>query len=191
MTHLTRVQFVDAAEGHRDSWVDRHLDGCERCRQELASLTRVLRDAQAGDVPEPSPLFWDHFSARVATAIREEGRPTTEAWRGWFHWSRLVPLGALGALVVALVTSIPSNQSAVWTPADVARVYEPLESPLGVEGDWRELADLVGPLDWDAASDAGLTLVPGAAEVAALDLTDEERRELSQLIAGELARAKS
>ena len=53
------------------------------------------------------------------------------------------------------------------------------------------LAELVGPLDWETAGAAGLALAPGDAELGVLDLSDDERRELSRLIAGELARVKS
>ena len=52
--------------------------------------------------------------------------------------------------------------------------------------EWRALAELVGPLDWEAASEAGLALAPGDADRAVLDLDDAERRELSRLVATEL-----
>jgi hypothetical protein len=59
------------------------------------------------------------------------------------------------------------------------------------DGEWSALAELVGPLDWEAAGAAGLSLAPGDTELELLDLTPDERRELSRLIAGELARVKS
>ena len=53
------------------------------------------------------------------------------------------------------------------------------------------LADLVGTIDLDTAGDAGLTIVPGTAEMAALDLNAQEQEELGRLIRAELERSKS
>jgi hypothetical protein len=57
--------------------------------------------------------------------------------------------------------------------------------------DWAVVADLVGPVDWDTAGAAGLTIAPGDAELAVLSLTEEEQREFVRLLAGELDRSKS
>ena len=39
-----------------------------------AALTSLLSRAKTVDVPEPSPLFWDHFSSRVRAAIVDRDR---------------------------------------------------------------------------------------------------------------------
>ena len=46
---------------------------------------RCCADAPTVEVPEPSPLFWDHFSARVSEACASR-RPTAAAAR--FGWAR-------------------------------------------------------------------------------------------------------
>ena len=61
---------------------------------------------------------------------------------------------------------------------------------LSEEG-WTMVADLVGTIDLETADAAGLTIAPGTAELAALDLDAREQQELRRLIRAELERAKS
>jgi len=56
---------------------------------------------------------------------------------------------------------------------------------------WVMLADLVGDIDLDTASAAGVRLMPGDAEQAVLQLTAEEQQELTRLLKAELTRVKS
>ena len=72
MAHLTSAEFVDLAEGARDAASAPHLAECDRCRRELADVRRMMAAAGASDVPEPSPLFWDHLSARVREGVAAE-----------------------------------------------------------------------------------------------------------------------
>ncbi len=101
MSHLTPEEFVDAVDGTLGPLSDdrlRHLKGCVRCRDELASLGATLRDTRAADIPEPSPLFWDHLSRRVRERISKEAETEARAasagdawWWAW-TWSRpLIP----------------------------------------------------------------------------------------------------
>jgi hypothetical protein len=194
VTHFTPQEFVDAAEGTLAAGRLGHLEQCETCRRQVGALVALMREAADAPVPEPSPLFWEHFSARVRDAVRQEAAPVAPRWAGWLRWPTLVPLGALAALVMALVTTIPRSEPPLAPPAGADLVGEIPGAAAGDAGadlDWRALADLVGPLDWETAGEAGLTLVPGDAELAAMELNDDERRELTRLIAGELARAKS
>ena len=46
-------------------------------------------------------------------------------------------------------------------------------------------------MDWDTAVSAGLTVAPGAADQAVLELTAAEQQELTRLLQAELTRAKS
>ena len=54
---------------------------------------------QSGDVPEPSPLFWDHLSARVHDAVAAEGGARVAWWRP-SAWPALT-IPAAAALVIA------------------------------------------------------------------------------------------
>ena len=52
------------------------------------------------------------------------------------------------------------------------------------------MADLVTGLDWDAAVEAGLTTDLGIADDVVTQLSDDERRELQQLLRMELGEGK-
>ena len=107
MTHLTPDELIDALEGvgHQA-----HLAECERCRRELAELSAVLSDAKQASVPEPSPLFWPHFSERVRTAIHRDA-PPAGAWPSWLRWQVLLPLGAAAMIILGLMFSVPEPGS--------------------------------------------------------------------------------
>ena len=70
MKHLASIQFADAIEGRLSEAARAHLDICPRCASRVESLRDAVREAQAAeDLPEPSPLFWEHFSANVRAAV--------------------------------------------------------------------------------------------------------------------------
>lgn len=59
------------------------------------------------------------------------------------------------------------------------------------DGPWRAFGELVGDLDWDAATAAGLTIEPDTTYQAVLDLTVDEWHELHRLLTAELQRPES
>src|SRR5580765_631780 len=69
MRHLTPEQVVDVADGVGTASSTRHLRACTACQRQLTELRLATSMAAEVDVPEPSPLFWDHFSARVHDAV--------------------------------------------------------------------------------------------------------------------------
>jgi hypothetical protein len=201
MTHLTPEEFVDAADGVLDPPRQAHLDACPTCRREVTALAALLREAAAVEVPEPSPLFWEHLSARVRQSIADEDVPASSGL-GWWRWPVLMPMGALAAVLLLLIGSLPRSSPAPSPAIAVSVPLAPLppavgESSFGIvadpadSGPWEVVAELVGTLDWDTAGAAGLSLVPGDSEHAAMLLTAEEQAELSRLLRGELARSKS
>ncbi len=186
MTHLTPDELIDALEGvgHQA-----HLAECERCRRELAELSAVLSDAKQASVPEPSPLFWPHFSERVRTAIHRDA-PPAGAWPSWLRWQVLLPLGAAAMIMFGLMFSVPDLDHAERASAEPAL---DANAPLDVAApsdSWVVLADLVGEMDLDTATAAGV-VAPGVAEQAVLQLTADEQQELTRLLNAELTRAKS
>ena len=72
MRHLTSDELLDAVEGVLGAEGQAHLSSCEKCQRQSADLSNVLGEARQVSVPEPSPLFWQHFSQRVAVAIDAE-----------------------------------------------------------------------------------------------------------------------
>ena len=185
MTHLTPDELIDAMEGLLSEERQSHLAACEQCQRELAGVSSVLTEAKQVSVPEPSPLFWPNFSQRVRVAIDQDA--TANNWPAWLRWQVLLPLGAVAMIILALMISVP-KQNAV--EPDVSAALDAPDAPVALDN-WVMLADLVGDIDLDTASAAGVTLLPGDAEQAVLQLTAEEQQELTRLLKAELTRAKS
>src|SRR4051794_31885113 len=107
MNHLSPEEVLDIAEGARPA--PPHLAACEPCRRQLDELRAVMTTAAEVDVPEPSPLFWDHLSARVREAVAAE--PVTKD--GWFpSWRVLVPIAALAVVVLVVVFAVTRSRAA-------------------------------------------------------------------------------
>src|SRR5947207_14104711 len=106
MKHLSPELLVDLAEGARDESSAPHLRECAECRRQLADLRGAMAAAADLDVPEPSPLFWNHLSARVREAVEAEGTPGLQWWSP-STWPRFaVPvLGVLALIVLAVMLS--------------------------------------------------------------------------------------
>jgi len=184
MTHLTSDELLDAMEGMLDAERQAHLSSCEECQRQLADLSGVLGEARQVSVPEPSPLFWQHFSQRVSLAI--DDAPSTGGWPAWLRWQVLLPLGSVALIVVALLIAVPTNDAGTVEIAD--------ESPAAVavtDDSWVAFAELFGDVDLDTAAAAGMIGRPDVAEQAVLELTAEEQQELTRLLRAELQRAKS
>jgi hypothetical protein len=190
MKHLTADELVDRLEGTLAAGRAAHLEACAACRAQAEALRAVLRDVDALDVPEPSPLFWDHFSARVRRAIDAAPPPASGWWQGWSRAS-LAAAGVAAALLLVLAGAVmrPGSGPAQETSAD--DLVEPVTLSPEAELEWALMVDLTRGLDLDEAGDAGLTMRPGAAERAIMQLTAEERRELARLLDEALERSKS
>ena len=182
MTHLTADELLDAMEGVLAAGRRPHLERCGDCRRQLAALSKTLSETQSVGVPEPSPLFWQHFSERVRTSI--EAEPVRAGgWGGGLRWQALA-LGGLTLIVMALVFAIPVRDD---------RLPESSVSGTGLalsDDSWALVADMVGDVDWDTAHAAGVVPRPGTVEQALLELTPQEQQELTRLLNAELRRAK-
>jgi hypothetical protein len=183
MSHLTPDELIDALDAALAPARRAHLDTCDACRREATALHALLGDVRAAEVPEPSPLFWDHLSARIRTSVASE-RPPAAATR-WFHWPVLAPIAGLALIVVALVATMPSDAT-VQPAAAVSTDVAPEEIVADGEVEWAVLADLVGEFDLDSVHEAGIDTGPGAADTAIMQLTPVERQELMRLLREEL-----
>jgi len=190
MMHLNAEQMIDAAEGLSAASSAAHLRVCEACRAQVADLQRVRAAASAGgDVPEPSPLFWDHFSARVHDAIADEPLPRAAWWRpsAWPWIAMPAGAGALIAIVLAIV--LTSRLTPMHAPAPpVLPVAEttPLD-PASDDGPLSLVADLAAQMDFDTVNEISMPVHTGALDEAIGDLSAGERVELQRLLQ-ELAR---
>ena len=99
MSHLSAEEFVDLIDDALPPPRRAHLESCAACRGEAGVLGVVLaRSAAAADVPEPSPLFWDHLSARVREGIEA---PPARSWRDWAGWRGAAWTAGLASLALA------------------------------------------------------------------------------------------
>lgn len=189
MSHLTPDEIVDAVDGALTGAPHDHLLACTTCRESAEQLRRLLTEVQAGDLPEPSPLFWTHLSARVRQAVLDEETPRPPWHPVWLRWSVLTPVTALALIVAALVVSAPQGRSSsgAVTTTTVEQALA-LDDPLPLDdGSWRLVVDMVDGLeDLDQAPHDGLIVTPGLADRAAGDLRPSERAELVRLLRAEL-----
>src|SRR5262245_575097 len=167
MTHLTYLELLALAErkapadstapsddaADADAATSAHVDDCGECRRKLAELRDALDLAAAVDVPEPSPLFWDHLSARVRSGIMDEDvQPGGDrAWvNGWPF-----KLAAAAAVVIAIAIAAAS-----WRAPErdgVREIVAESQDPA-----LREREALAGTTDADA--DQAWALVRDAAD---------------------------
>ena len=190
MRHLTKGELLDLAEGAPPEPSAGHLDSCKACRRQLMDLRSVMTAAAAVDVPEPSPLFWEHLSARVREAVEAEGRSSWAGWRlRWPSWRAIVPIGALAMLALTAALMVrPAHESSTAGNAPTGSEITDAASDAGDLAQMADdpsltlLADLTSDLDWDAASEAGLAPETGAVDDVVTSLSSGERRELHRLL---------
>jgi hypothetical protein len=203
MPHLTPEQFVDLADGTTPLSSLPHLASCDACRRELAGMRALMSEAADVDIPEPSPLFWNHLSTRVHDAVAEEAaRP--RSWRERVLQPLvLVPsLGAALAVAVfavvlprqALAPDIPATplpfavNLTVPNTASTGPSLPPL-APFGAADDpqLRIVAAVATTIDWDEMRDEVALAATGTSDAVVGSLTVDERRELQRLLADEMA----
>lgn len=190
--HLKPEELIDIAEGTRGESSVPHLAGCDACRRQLADLRAMMSAAAGVEVPEPSPLFWEHFSDRVREAVAAEPSP-----RGWNWWLRAgVPfvLATAVAVLIAFVATARLLAPHAAPPPTSAFVPTPPPGPLPSRytlGDVTDpslalVAGLADNMDWEDEHDAGLA-PHGSADHAVTHLSEGELRELRDLLQEEMA----
>jgi len=192
--HLQPDELIDLAEGTRAESSATHLAECAVCRLQLEELKATMSAAADVDVPEPSPLFWDHFSARVRQAVDAEGAPRRSFWT----WPRVaIPAVSVATAVLAVAVTLNRGGSGntplpTVVPAPVAlpvASVDLLADPQSAGDTALTLvAELSSDMDFETARDAGLA-ARGSAEHAVTHLTGSELRELQRLLQEELARS--
>ena len=203
MRHLTPAQLVDLIEGVLPAERAAHVGACARCRQQADELRAVMCEAREVDVPEPSPLFWDHLSQRVRDACGAEPEVGSSGWVPSGSLSR----GALAVITVTVIVAVIVGGALIRSPIEeaapggdsVAALLASLDlgpdgwdaepdlfESFGEEPAWTLVMTVAQEIEWD---DTGATELvgPGASERAALELSPDERRELGRLLEAELA----
>lgn len=186
MAHLTADQMLDVAEATRTAAEFPHLAACAACAARVEELSRMIAVAADVDVPEPSPLFWDHLSARIRDRAGQEAIADA-SWRPTFAWSwqSLAAMAAAAVLVLAVGVSVRRPAPAP-DPPKAAAIPEPaiVESLVTIDEDpaLALIADLSTELDWEAASEAGILPAHGAVDNVLVALTGEEQNELRRIL---------
>ena len=196
MQHLTPEELVDVTEGAEADAAFPHLVSCDACRRQVAELQQTMMAVADVEVPEPSPLFWDHFSARVGSAVA--GEPIASARGGairWASWRVAFASAACAAvvLVVAVTLRLGTWPAVPGISAPVSTLVETNASPddrVTFDDDpaLAVLADLTSELDWNAAFEAGLGPLVGSADTIVVVLDEGERLELQRLLEEALSR---
>ncbi len=188
--HLTPDEQIDSLEGTLGPDRAAHLDVCGTCRDAVARLRETFDAARRVDVPEPSPLFWQHQAARISELVAGESiqRPRS-AWT-YAAWAGSAAAVAAAGLLFLRTASTPAPSSlAVGLQARDASpaLSEPAPRDGSDERAWSVVEDLGGEIDGDAAT-AALTPATGAADRAIEDLDSDEQAELVRVLQRELKR---
>ncbi|HET9316898.1 MAG TPA: hypothetical protein VFQ51_15000 [Vicinamibacteria bacterium] len=139
-THLTDDMLAEALDGLGSAEARRHLAECVECTAKLDEARLGLELAQASEVPEPPPLYWEVFRRQVGHRINEEA-PARSIVGFW-----LFPALAMMAVLIAVAvfrgpggreTAVPIPTLPAWSalpPADQDEGLEVLQA-LAAQGD--------------------------------------------------------
>jgi hypothetical protein len=198
MKHLSESEIVDLIDGTLAPGRLAHLDACDACRAAADGFRDVLARAADVTIPEPSPLFWEHFSARVQQDVRNTEAVESSGWLGWAD-GPTVKWAMAGALLTVLLVSgvwvslwrtsatvsrrVPAATTAATSVGDRG---EPAMDDFSPDPDtdeaWALVRTVADDLPWDDATEDGLGVRPDAAERALATLTGDERSELARLL---------
>jgi hypothetical protein len=103
---------LDEAEPHTRAEVDRHVAGCERCRNDAEEVRRVLRAAAADEVPERGEDYGAQVWARLEPRLPARARPAW-TWTDLRPWlaAAAVALLALSAFIVGRWSGAPTEST--------------------------------------------------------------------------------
>jgi hypothetical protein len=192
--HLKDDELVDLAEGTRPESSSPHLASCEQCVAQLREMRTLMSLAAEVEVPEPSPLFWDHLSTRVREAVAADASPQ-RPWLDGSAWRRVL-MPAWAAAVASIIIVVAVGSRLVAPPAlpgapstAVVRdteVVDPWNDPAADDDESLTLvSSLSAGLDLEDAGEAGLA-ERGSAEHAVTQMNDAQLRELQRLLTQEL-----
>jgi hypothetical protein len=151
--HLKDATLMDVVDGTADPRARAHVAACPTCGARVAEVAETWVLAQASDVPEPLPVYWEVFRRQVDRRIQGEGR------RQWLRL--LVPLAAAAGLVVALpggnapvpvaLTPSAANVLPAWSalpPAEEDPGLDVLRAVVSAESDLASSYERNGIHEW-------------------------------------------
>ena len=198
--HLRDSELVDFAEGSLAAARAAHLDACAECRGRAEGVASALREVSAVEIPEPSPLFWDHFSARIRDHVAHE----TPARGGWWVSAgvrSLMPLVAALAVIIAVVsvTMLPRGPRRIPAVGELASSHisdtsaaadVDVQSPVDAQNAdaWALLTAAASDMGVEEAHEAGMGTHVGAVDHEVTHLNQAELKELDRLLQSEMKR---
>ena len=192
MTHLSETEFVDLLEGTLPDDRARHADNCAMCRTQIDHLRTALASGIEASVPEPSPLFWEHFAARVQGGLGSADAGRSGWWAAILSMRALTAAGAIAAIVlIAVISRGTGGDVGPANPGTPTVAADPLLEPDGVGTDegWAAVSAAAENVAWEDAREAGIATQPGTADLAISNLTEAERERLLALLAEDLKKS--
>jgi hypothetical protein len=185
--HLTPGELGDAlSAGSPSGRVRVHLSECGDCATQLASLARLVGELETEDVPEPSPLYWGHASARIKARVAADAVPHgSKAMR----WAWLTGLAGAAAVATVMMIARPPDTVPVADRTERSAVAVATFGDAD-DGSWPLVESAAGTLDVDEAVRAGLLGAGDTTDRAVLQLSADERAELGAMLEAELARSE-
>ena len=177
-THLSPDDLAAAADGTLGDEAASHLGHCAVCRAALAELSGLLTALKLENVPEPSPLFWDHFSARVREATGKASSPRRAAWLG----RPVLALGGLAAVALVLLVWSSSVRDRAVPPSAMETTAN--EMPVDAEVAWQAMSEMAAAMTADDVRSATAS-APERASVLS-ELSDDERAAFVELLKREI-----
>jgi hypothetical protein len=172
--HLRPEEFVDALDGVFEPAQRDHLQSCDECRTELEALQVTRLEAINVPTSEPSPLFWEHFSARVEGATRDLDASPRRWWQ--IDWR---PIGAVATAAGALALFLTVRPAPV-VPAEIASL-----PAIEDDGSWEIMVGIVSQASWEDVREAVAPAV-GTADAMIDELNAAQREELVRLLKKEI-----
>jgi len=193
--HLGAEELVDIAEGTSAESSAPHLAACDACRAQLHEMRSTMAAVQNVDVPEPSPLFWDHLSRRIGEAVAEDPagvglRPSRYMVPAWFAVAAVLALAVvLGSRAMA-PAPLPDPATAFVAAAPPApeRADDVTTDDDAGDAALTLVASLAGNVDVDTVREAGLA-ARDSAEHAVTHMSAAELQELRRLLTEEMKRS--
>jgi hypothetical protein len=194
MSHLSHEQLMalveDPQTGDLTPQAHRHVEGCLACQSEAAELRALLTHIREEPGGDPSPLFWNHFAARVADAIRDEAPEPAVEVPAWKFGGRTAAWAAVAATVV--LGSTMAWRATLHAPAAARNVaatgYSLHADDLEDDQAWKVVRAAADGMPWEDVQAAGIAARPGSAENVAMEMTADERAELARLLESEMKR---
>jgi hypothetical protein len=203
MSHLSRDERLLAVDEVLEAPRAAHLTACAECRAEVEALRGVVARVRAVDVPEPSPLFWDHLASRVGDAIAREPVPAAAPawWRmpqwGWAAAAMVLVAAGSGYFagrrpaapdVVVAHGGAPAGEPVDASPVTSSPVTPSSGEAGGPRDDgWALIAAMADETGLTPADASALAPLAGQSELSISQLSKEERAALINELEAALA----